>query len=276
MAQARQELINYIPTTVKEQGALFPYYSNTSYINSQTLVQNLDLGVKWWTKGPQKDAGGNSFQVVKAGAGLTRGQLVAWATPTTGTYTTASSTVASIVTNVNAAAINSEIDNFIFFNDISVMKRIKANTKGPNSVFTISLVDPTIASKPYDSDALTAAELALLVNGNPVSIIRPYQVIVCTAALVPCGVALGTVTSGYYTIIQKDGLAEVQSTGNGVALAVNAPSIPSAAGVQIGFAGTATALVGTASGQFGGTMMLPQVAWSAAGALLVPTLVNFP
>lgn len=96
-------------------------------------------------------------------------------------------------------------------------------------------------------------------------IIRPYQVIVNTATTVPCGVALGTVTAGYYTIVQTKGLALVSSKGDGTALAVGVPAVGTAAGVAIGGNGTANAYVGAG--------LVPQSAFSAASGLS-PILVN--
>jgi hypothetical protein len=237
------------------------------------------LGDIWWLGGDARANGGNAFMFVKATAGLTLGQLVAASATTTGTATfpgagTAASpltTAASITTNINNAAtvaVNGDVDNWIWVTATGAalpqLRRIKYNSSSTTSFYKVALPDPLRPNSPTDQDVFDT----LATNGDAVSIIRPYNVLVCTATLTPIGVALGTVTSGNYTIVQVAGLACVTSVGNGNALVVNQPAIPTAGGAIKGSAAAAANLY------TGASCVLPQLASSAA-SLIIPAYVNF-
>jgi hypothetical protein len=263
------------------------WYVGTPYVDMTAAVFTgvqqaigASLGDMWWLGGQGAASGGNAFMFVKATVGLTLGQLVAPALPTTGTITVPGSpvtTVNAVTTNISnaTAGVNGEVDNW-FWGTITgaalpQIRRIKANTAAATGNFTFAQPDFLRPNSPFDKDALDTTPT----NGDVCSIIRPYQVIVSTATTIPIGVALGTVTAGNFTIVQVAGLAAVLANGSGVALVANEPAAPAAAGAMAGFAGTATALVGRCAPQFGmGGMLLPQIA-TAAAALVIPAYVNF-
>lgn len=260
------------------------WYVGTPYIDMSATTfaavsQSIgaSTGDYWWLGGKQAASGGNAFMFVKATAGLALGQLVACADPTTGTITMPGSTTAAILTNISnaTAGVNGEVDNWFYGNvtaaTLPQLRRIKANDASATGTFTVAQKDFLRPNSPTDQDVLDTVPT----NADPCCIIRPWYMKVCTATTVPIGVALGTVTSGNYTIVQIAGLAAVSANGSGVALVVNVPAVPTAAGQVAGFAGTATALTGTAADQFSGAgLILPQFATSAA-SLLIPAYVNF-
>lgn len=264
----------------------FPWYA-TPYIDMSAAVFTgvsqaigASIGDVWWLGGKDHASGGNAFMFVKADAGLTVGQLVTFATPTTGTITVAGSpvtTTAAVTTNISnvTAGVNGEVNNWIYANITSAtgvnLRRIKANTAAATGNFTVALPNYLLPNSPLDLDVFDT----LPTNADPCCIIRPYHTIVCTAATIPVGVTLGTVTQYNYTIVQVAGLAAVASVGNGVALVSGTPALPIAGGAISGFAGTATALTGTAAPQFLGAGMVVPLFASAAASLLIPCYVNF-
>lgn len=258
--QFNWRLTDYQTTSAQNDGPLFPWY-NSSDINVASLPAGVQLGEIFWIKGSPRSGGGNAFQWVKATAGLTQGQLVAPAAPGTDTALTGSTTAVLLLTTGNLT-VNAEVDNFVWVDGTSTkeLRRIKANTA---SSITVAFTDPYVASKPLDPDVFTTAPS----NTNPVSIIRPFNVKVCTATLHPVGVALGTVTSGYYTIVQVAGLGLVSATGSGTALVEGVPAIPSAAGVVIGGGSTANLYAS-------GGVVVPCYAL-AGGNQLIPAYFNF-
>jgi len=255
------EILNYLGTGVKNQGPLFPLYDST-YINSSTPLA--EVGTIWWTKGAPGDAGGNAFQYVKATAALARGQVTALAAATTGTVTSAGSTTSVINTNVTTTAVNSEVGNFIYFADIAATRLIRANTSGANASFTVETADPNLATGAAGPNVLASVPG----NGSALTISRPYSRLVCTATLQPNGVALGTVTSGNYTIVQIAGIAECLAVGSVTATVFGVPAVTGAGGTVVGSAAAAANLY-----QNGGAI-IPLHAWAGASQL-VPCLVNF-
>lgn len=242
---------------------MWPWYGS-NYYNSATPL--IDVGAEWDLVGDYGVGGGNSFMYVKAASGvsLTVGQLVSFATPTAGTV--AAGTTKKVITwNSAAFTAGAEVGNYVFVANSTAsgggftLRKILANT---TNTVTVSLTDPNVASKPDDQNAFEE----IPTTGDVCIVIRPNQVIVNTATTVPCGVALGTVTAGYYTIIQTKGLALVSSKGDGTALAVGVPAVGTAAGVAIGGNGTANA--------YTGANMVPMSAFSAASGLS-PILINF-
>src|ERR1035437_7267115 len=104
-----------------------PYIDMTSAVFSGvSQAIGATVGDLWWLGGQAPAMGGNAFVFAKATVGLTIGQLVSVALPTTGTATvpgagTAASpltTTASMTTIINNAtlAVNAEVDNWIFVN----------------------------------------------------------------------------------------------------------------------------------------------------------------
>ena len=245
---------------------LWPYYGS-EYINSSTALTG--VGTEWDCVGGIDSVGGNSFMYVKAvGSALTQGQLVTFATPTASTVTAAGSTTKSIVWAAGGLTVDAEIGNILYIANSTgsgggfTIRKIISNTA---TTITFSRVDPSVASKPDDQNALEAVPT----NGNVAIIIRPYNVMVNTATTVPIGVSLGAVTENYYTIIQTKGLALVQTVGNGTATAVSKPAVGSAAGVAIGSAADAANLFNSSGG------LVALSAYSAAGPGLTPFMLNF-
>jgi hypothetical protein len=242
---------------------LWPWYGS-EYTNSATPLA--PLGAKWDLVGDLDAAGGNSFMYVKAATGvsLVAGQLVSFPTPTASTVTAAGSTVNTIVWAAGGLTANAEVGNILYIANTTAsgggftFRKIISNT---TTTITFGAVDPNVASKPNDQNALEAVPT----NGDVAVIIRPYQVIVNTATTVPVGVALGTVTAGYYTIVQTKGLALVLGVGSGTALEVNDPAVPTAGGAVIGSNGTLTA--------YAGPNIISQVAYAGASTLQ-PMLLN--
>lgn len=258
--QQNWRLTDYQTTSAQNDGPLFPWYNATD-INVTALPAGVQLGEVYWVKGSPRSGGGNAFMWVKATAGLTVGQLVAQAAPGTDTALTGSTTAVLNLTT-GALTVNAEVDNYVWVDGSTTkeLRRIKANAA---ATITVSFRDPYVASSVFDPDVFTTAPS----NTNPVSIIRPFNVRVCTASLQPLGVVLGTVTSGNYTPIQVAGLGLVSATGSGTAIVVDVPAVPGAAGVIIGSGGTAN--VYTAGGA-----IIPQYALAGANQL-IPCLFNF-
>ena len=264
----RMQHISFASTNALEQGPVHPWYSST-YLNSQTLpiiAPNLALGGIWELEGEFKNGGGNAFMLVKnnASSPLALGDVVSWATPTADTAA-AGSTAAVINLTTGGLTAGAEVGNLVYCQPTGGtpwLRVIKANTA--NSL-TISKTDYTIATKPFDPDALATADIPTATD--PVVIYRPYQVQKATSTTPAVGVSLGTVTANYYTIIQVAGVGLIKSTNSGAALAVNVPAIGSGtAGVLTGGGGTANA--------YYGTRFIPLVAYNAAGPTLQPYNFN--
>jgi len=269
--------INFTPGQWAQGGSgvapLYPWYG-APYIDMttaslQSLAQGvgLALGDIWWNNGVAAACEGNAFMLVKANAALTVGQIVAMDAPQTGTYTTASSTAAVSITNITEAqGVNGDVDNWLYViatgQAVPQIRRIKANTNGAAARFTIALPDYLRPGLPNDLDTWTTTPT----NADPLGVIRPFQVKVCTAALQPIGVALGSVTSGNYTIIQVAGLAGVSAiTG----LTTMVPAGVGAAGVVAPQpANYATAIYNNA-----GASIIPL--HTTGGSLMIPAMVNF-
>lgn len=261
--------INYLSISADEQAGLAAgaWYSST-YSAVANLANINQLGTMWFLTGPTGDGGGNAFMCVKATEDLSAGSVVAVSAPATGTYTAAGSTVAVLNTNFTTASANSNVGDFLWLGTINVLKLIKANTSGANANFTVSQIDYTIATNPFDPDALTAAQLAALSNSDAISIIPSWKVRKVTNALTPVAVSIGAVTAATapYCIVQVKGIALTLATNAGAALVYDVPAIISAtSGVITG--GTATVQAGRS--------LLPLAAYNAAGPTLQPVSVNF-
>jgi len=232
------------------------------------------LGDTWWLGGGAGASGGNAFMFVKADEALTLGQVVAPATPqdTTAHNPAGESTTAYVTTHYDTSllAANAEVDNWVWVTatgaTLPQLRRIKANTAATLSRFTVSRPDPLRPNSPNDQDVFDTAAT----DNDVVKIIRPYHVILATSATPMIGVALGAVTSGNYTIVQVAGLACVSATNNGAATVVNVP-----AKCDAGTAGTITGAAGTATLYNAAASILPQIAYNAAGPLVIPCFVNF-
>jgi hypothetical protein len=273
----RPKSIDNLSTSADFQAGLAAGTWYSQYLSLSTLAGFDQLGTEYVGTGSVGSNLWGRFAIVKTTVNLTAGQVVTQAAPTAGTYTLTGSTVAVINTNITASAANSFVGGYLYFETLGIAKPIKANTTGANSAITISLPDATIAggtvttaTPPFDPDALTAAQLAALSNADALAVQMPFDVRVCTNALVPEGIALGTVTAstGPYTIIQRGGYSLVKCVATSPALTAGVPAfISSTAGSIIGGAGVANAYVSQ--------QIVPRYTYTTSTAILVPCMVNF-
>jgi hypothetical protein len=286
--QYRHKKIDYTTPSGHEGGPgvakQWTPYVGTPYID-MTLAQynamgqtiGLKLGDTWTLGGNSPALGGNTFMLVKAQEALALGQLVAAEAPTTGTVTNnaGQSTTASILTNINNAAtvpVNGDADNWLWITatgaTLPQLRRIKTNTSSATARYVVALPDYSRPNSATDADVFDT----LATNGDVCSVIRPYHVIVCTEAMTPLGVALGTVTQYNYTIIQIGGLANVLADADGVneGLVEDQPAWTAPAGAIRGANGVANLYTQAA-------LILPKLASVAdvAAGLHVPCFVNF-
>ena len=275
----RMAHLNYLTPNGNEQGPTWPWYSST-YLNSATLPPETPLGAYWETAGNIKSAGGNAFMMVRAMEGLSQGQLVSFAAgilgEVAGAVASASSTTVLIATNITTIATDPtnhillSIHNTTSSGGGTVLRpaRLVSNgagtaAYGTNSTFEIETIDYTIATKPYGPNALTLAAT----NGDACIMTRLYAVGVNTATTVPCGVALQTVTSGYYTVIQVIGEALVLTGGTTPGLVYNELAIPGAAGVITGSTSGATPYMG-------GGSIISRRTYNTSASILHPVKLN--
>jgi hypothetical protein len=259
-------------------GAQLSWYLGTPYIDMSLAVfqgvgasSGASIGDTWWLGGKAPASGANAFMFVKADAALAVGQVLTMAAPTAGTLTIPGvpvSTAAAITTNISnvTAGVNGEVDNFIYVNPAagyttSQLRRIKGNTAAATGNFTVSMIDGMRPNSPLDQDIFDG--FSAFANADAVCVIRPWHVIVNTATTVPVGIALGTVTSGNYTIIQVAGLAGVKNTS----ATANVPIVGAAAGLTVTGAGAADAYAGASN-------MLPMIT-NAVANNIIPVMVNF-
>jgi hypothetical protein len=286
--QYRHKKIDYTTPSGHEGGPgvgkQWTPYVGTPYLN-MTLAQynamgqsvGFKLGDTWTLGGMAPALGGNTFMIVKAQEALTLGQLVAVEAPTTGTVTNnaGQSTTASILTNINNAATvptNGDVNNWLWITatgaTLPQLRRIKTNTSSATARYVVALPDYTRPNSATDADVFDT----LATNGDVCSVIRPYHVIVCTEAMTPIGVALGTVTQYQYTIIQIGGLANVLIDGDGVneGLVQDQPAWTAAAGAIRGANGVASLYTQAAC-------ILPKYAATddVAAGVMIPCFVNF-
>ena len=277
------------------------WYVGTPYIN-MTLAQfqavnqaiGARLGATWTLGGGAPASGGNSFMFVRNGSqdtDLGLGELVMLRPPThtvddaggaastaitgAGSAVSPTTTTAAVTTNISNSTwaipvpVNGDDDNWVFVTSAAAtlpqLRRIKKNSSSTTSFYTVALPDFMRPNSATDKDVFDN----IPVNAEPISIIRPYNVVQCAGTSPPVGVALGTVTAGNYTIIQVRGLAAVRVDGSGLnaGLVVNQPAIAIAAGVAAGNNAVASLYMG-------GGMILPQLATTAASGF-IPAFVNF-
>ena len=263
------KLLNYTPSLLSEGGkSSWPYF-DSKYFNASTLAgTGLSLGDMFYLTSPAIANyvynGANAFMVVKASEGLAVGNLVTYSAPTAVTVTTTSTNYRVDFTTSPLTA-GAEVGNLVYVNNATtqMLRVIKENATGTVTVSKRDPLNPSTAATNLDADVFDTVPA----NSDPACIIRPFNVRLCTAALRPIGVALGTVTSGYYTIIQVAGLAMVSTVGSGTATVVGVPAVPGASANILGSGGTASSYAEAVS-------MIPLYAWNGA-ARLTPCFVNF-
>ena len=258
-----------VPSSYLQQLSSFPWF-DASQLNDAT--QRMELGAVFF-----HEKNKNAFMYVQADAALANGQLVYPTLPSTETVLSSGSSVALQVLSSAGLTVNAEMGNWLYVENGGsapgpTILPIKANAA---SSITNSLRDLTTTQNVFDPDQLSA----VLTNSTNAAIIRHGHVSVGTATAVPVGVALGTVTIHYFTLIQVVGLALVQAVGNGTALVAGQPAIPGASGVITGTpvqpGGTgATALI-PVDLYTGKATIVPLFAFTGSSAELIPCRVNF-
>jgi len=249
----------FLPTGKLAGGAAYPWYTADALNSSTPLAP---LGAFWELQGDLDVGGGNAFIYVKATEALAAGEVVSWKVAASSTVTASGSDTRKIVYAAGSLTVNAEVGNFLYIQNTtsngggSVLRRIRSNTA---TVITFGGADPNSPSGADDVDCLTLAAT----NGDVVSIIRPYQVQICTATTVPIGIALGTVTSGNYTIIQVAGLALAKVDGDTTDVTINLPCAPGAGGILFSNAAAAAGV----EAYRGNSIFLPRVANTGAAAL---------
>lgn len=220
---------------------------------------------------------GFQYVYVRANAGLAVGQCLRYAPNLTGTITSASSTVASITTNITTTIDESAVGSFLCSNGLAsgtgpvFTKKIKKQTAiGANTNFKISLKQIFFGINQFDGDVLAASPA--LVNGDVVHVIRAYSVDVAGVAD-PCyGIAMGTVTSGNFTFVQTTGLARVSVIGSTDAAVENRYLCTAASGNAKGVLGTPTAA--SDSTEVPSIVGFAKMPYTGAAALMPVALAN--
>ncbi len=214
------------------------------------------------------DQFGNTFSVRQArSAGIIQGARVRWSLPQATTVAAAPTTAAvGSVAGSPYAGANAEVGNLIYETQIgdgtvgaartNSLKFVKANAPGAGGFYTISLRDTKVGNVQLDPDLYATVPVA----GNNITIIRPYEVTLGTAATAATnrtvGIAVHPVTTALWGFFQVAGLALCLSKGDVVPLAADQPVVNSAAGdgfvmgsaaFNAGDVGTATAACAAAA-----------------------------
>lgn len=197
------------------------------------------------------DKHGNLFMYVRASGALTIGQVVRLAVaglgdvPAAGTIS-ASTTTRRIFTNITTTLDEPGLGSLLASPGtvagvgVNFLKIIKDQVAvGANTTFDISKKQIHFGIGKYDGDELAA----IPTTGDPVAIVRPYNVVVngaSAAGMQPVGVALGTVTAAGGTLIQIAGIASVMCNGT-TDITAGGLVVPGALGVGVAPTATPTA-----------------------------------
>ena len=210
------------------------------------------------------------LQVVRARAALAKGDWVklnyGGATRLGTVAASPAATKAVIASSFNLAAGELEnpekaIPGWAFITSgtgIGQRRRIKRNTASTDTPANAITVSDADFSTPAYSTAILAPDAfgTLCATGDGLSVIAPWEVIPTAAALdLPQGVALGTATSGNYTLILVCGFALAKLVGSTDTAVAGAPIVISGtAGVAAGRVttpGTATIAMAQAGAEVG-------------------------
>lgn len=191
------------------------------------------------------DKYGFLYIYVQATEGLAAGQVVTYSDNISEGAIQATDSVADNIhvlkVNFTGLTAGEEVGNFLHIGNstgsIGDLKLIKKNTTsaGGNTYFTISGKQIFQGRSGYDADAPAAAYAAA---GSEVSLIRNFRVQICGADELACGVSMGTVTSGYDTLVQIEGLASCKGkaadafTDNGRVYSVASGEVSITAGAE--------------------------------------------
>ena len=284
-----------MPTSFVQQLATFPWYDSSQVNDSSPRIQP---GTAWYDTD-----NGNAFAYVQTSVALTAGKLVSWLIPATGgSLTTYANTdiwsgtipdgkfavTTTGLTNLTTAAItaNSEVGNWLWLPNGPTqaapgptIRKVKGNTAIATTVnITLARRDMNSALNQYDADQLGTA----LTTGATIltHLIRPTVVQIAGVATCPVGVALGTVTAAYYTIIQIMGLALCNANGvtNGAIIAGQPCVVDSTGSIAAMFTMTGSTNVVNNSLNFcAGYVINPLVLHSTSSSTpyQIPAYVNF-
>ncbi len=152
------------------------------------------------------DKFGGRFQFVRAIAALAAGQIVKPAANLTGTVTASGSTTGLVNSNITTTVDEANVGSFLTSPGTTVftIPIKKQAAVGANTGFYVSVTQQFFGTgSALDGDVLSA----IPTNGDVLHVVRPFAVDVAGAGDPPMGVALGTVTSGYRTLVQIEGIA---------------------------------------------------------------------
>jgi hypothetical protein len=277
-----------LPSNFLQQLATFPWY-DSSQVNDAT--PRIQPGTAWFDADT-----GNAFAYVQAHEALANGQMVSWLLPgvgssiaaPTGTDVFGNTPDNKFAVNITggspALTTNGEFGNWLYVPNLQAapgptLKRIKGNTSGNTPNITIAVKDTASTVPQYDGDMFATA----LTSGATylTSIIRPRRVQICAGATPPIGVALGTVTAAYYTIIQIAGLALCQADGvtNGAIVAGQPATVQSSGCVAALLQLTASTQITALSTNYaiaGGGLIEPLVLFSTSSSTpySIPCYIN--
>ncbi len=221
-----------------DQSVAIPWYASQYTANPKSAgktpaleLENSfpdDVGNKF--KFGHLDLSGSPAAVISAGALLT---LSAPGTDTVSSSLTdaTSGLVYGIVLVTGNLTPNAEVGNYLYMNDLGILKRIKANT-ATQVIFSLQDTFP----RGYDAEAIAAGPA----GSSAVSIIRPGHVVVNATPGVPVGVLLNDTLEGSDIVYQTKGLGLIIGNNSGVALVVGAPATPAANGIIEGGGAAAT------------------------------------
>ncbi len=245
-----------------DQGTIIPWY-NQIYTNNPTTAgyrPDFDQNDQW-----EQPLIGNRFRYAyldpispEAPALVSAGVTVTPSDP--GTDTVSSSLVDpktgltyGVVLVTGDLVPNAEVGNYIFFEDLGLLKTIKYNTA---TDVWFSLFD-TLPSGP-DVEAIAAGPA----NSSNVSIIRPGHVVANVQPGPPVGVLVNDVLEGQAIVMQVSGLALFVGNNSGAPLVLNVPGSAISGGIISGDAPDGVASMWDA-------FILPQVSYDGAN-ILVP------
>jgi hypothetical protein len=213
-----------------DQGTIIPWY-NQIYTNNPTTAgyrPDFDLNDQWEQplignrfRYAYLDVTGESPALISAGVTLTPSAP--------GTDTVASSLtdpdtglVYGIVLVTGGLTPNAEVGNYLYMEDLGLLKTIKSNT----ATDVIFSTFDTLPRGP-DVEAIPAGPA----NASNVSIIRPGHVIANTETTVTVGVTVNDVLEGEFIVMQVSGLAMFVGNNSGVALVQGVPGSAVGGGV---------------------------------------------
>lgn len=242
----RPVALHFAKTGVNQNVATIPWLS--SDFSDVVSVSKLGVGFGPYSQ-PWFDSFGNTFSLGISSGTLAFGNCTTWLGFQTGLTQSGAGTTRTITTSgAVTPKTPTDVGNFVY--DITLtldtdrLKLIKAQNS--TTSLAISLLDPKYSNLQADPDAYSVAPA----NADVLTFIRPFEFGVMPTANATTGmvsgIALGTTADKDPFFRQVGGLAMVNATNGGAALAVNGPAIPSG-----GVAGSVTGSAAVAANQVG-------------------------